>query len=101
MNISPVTVKHLSQEEGLFDYEIADQLGCHRVTVTRIRARYKIPRPNLNNRKDKKQVCKRCGLVTYIRRKERIRKYCPRCQRIRNEERKEQKRKYMRMRQQK
>ncbi len=99
MAISPERVKELSQDEGLFDHEIANILHCHRVSVTRIRSKYGIPRPNLSNRKDKVQVCKRCGTKIILRRKERVRKYCPSCQRLRNEERKEQKRLYMRERQ--
>lgn len=97
--ISKESVRELSQDEGLFDHEIAGILQCHRVSVARIRNKYGIPRPNLLNRKDKIQVCKKCGIQGVLRRKERIRKYCPSCQRIRNEERKEQKRLYMRARQ--
>jgi hypothetical protein len=89
-------VKRLSQEEGLFDSEIAELFGCHRTTITRCRERNSIPRPNLLNRKDKQQTCRRCKTVTYIRRHERRSAYCPDCKEIRLQERAEQKRAYMR-----
>lgn len=97
IDVSVIT--HLSQEEGLIDREIAEQLDCHRVTITRIRSRHNIPRPNLANRKDKVQICKRCGKEDVLRRKQRIKKYCKDCQKIRDAERREDKRLYMQMKQ--
>lgn len=96
MKVSPSDVRTLSQQEGLFDYEIAEKLQCSRVTVTRIRKRHDIPRPDLAQRKDKEQVCKKCGTVSYIRRCEHVRKYCSTCQQQRALDRKAQKREYMR-----
>lgn len=88
-------VKELSQEEGLFDYEIAEVLNKHRVTITRCREKHRIPRPNLENRKDKQQVCRKCGKVEYIRRKQGIKGYCTECKKEANEARKQYKREYM------
>lgn len=93
--VSADEIRRLSQEEGLIDREIAEVIGCHRVTVSRIRLRDNIPRPNLANRKDKEQVCKRCGKSELIRRKTRLLKYCDDCRVIHVEECKEKKRLYM------
>lgn len=81
-----------SQTEGMYDREIAEILGCHRVTVTRTRVSHNIPRPNFNNRRDKEQVCKRCSQVTLIRRCERKLKHCPHCRQTIREERLQKKR---------
>lgn len=97
--ISAEQIRDLSQREGLIDREIAERLGCHRVTVTRIRLRDNIPRPNLNNRHDKEQVCKLCGKVELLQRKHRIKKYCADCKKISDAQRSEKKRIYMRERQ--
>lgn len=79
MAISKDDVKRLSQDEGLFDKEIADKLHCTRVTVTRIRQKNDIPSANLSNRKDKRYVCMKCGTTVYIRRSEKKQIYCPKC----------------------
>lgn len=71
-------IKRLSQDEGLIDKEIATVLGIHRVTVTRIRKQYDIPKAVLSNRKDKISHCTKCGKTFIIRRKERIR-VCDEC----------------------
>lgn len=97
--ISVEIVTQLSQEEGMMDREISEILKCHRVTITRIRTRHNIPRPNLRNRRDKVQVCKRCNKEDILRRKQRIKKYCKDCQKIRDDERRENKRLYMQMKQ--
>jgi hypothetical protein len=89
-------VRRLSQEEGLFDHEIAKQLNTYRVKVTRCRQKHNIPRPNLANRKDKPHRCKRCKEVRLIRRRERAQGYCPECREIAHRELLERKRKYMR-----
>jgi hypothetical protein len=89
-------VRVLSQERGLFDHEIADELGCHRVTVTRCRERHGIPRPKLENRADKQQICKECGHVDYIKRKQHIHRYCTSCRKKKAAALKEKKRAYMR-----
>ncbi len=98
MAINIDEVIRLSQDEGLFDHEISDQLGCHRVTITRIRQRHHIPRPNLRNRKDKEQECKKCGKITLLRRKQRITKYCDHCKQVQEALRREKKRQYMKER---
>lgn len=92
-------IRRLSQEEGYIDSEIADVLGCHRVTVTRLRHKHNIPRPNLLNRKDKKQTCKKCGREELIRRRERVRKYCFPCQNEQSAARRHKNKLYMRQRQ--
>lgn len=91
-------VKRLSQEEGYIDKEIADALGCHRVTITRLRNDNNIPRPNLLNRKDKKQVCTHCGKEEFIRRRERVRRYCFDCQNEKTALRRHKNKIYMRQR---
>ena len=87
-------IREFSQSEGLYDREIAERMGCHRVTVTRYRMRYGIPYTNLANRRDKVQTCKAdgCGQVTMLRRKQRIHKYCQSCQESVREQRRELKR---------
>ena len=72
-------IRRLSQEEGMFDNEIADYLGIHRVTVNRIRKQYSIPRANLKNRKDKPSYCTKCGKPIIIKRRERF-SSCQECQ---------------------
>lgn len=88
-------VRRLSQEKGLFDYEIADLLDKHRVTITRCRETHGIPRPNLDNREDKLQVCRMCGREEYIPRKQRVKGYCQSCKKIAVESRNRKKRTYM------
>lgn len=97
--ISVKEVRRLSQVEGYIDKEIADALGCHRVTVTRLRDIHNIPRPKLSNRKDKKQVCNQCGKEEVIRRRERVRKYCFDCQNDKIALRRHKNKLYMRNRQ--
>lgn len=72
-------IKHLSQDEGLSDKEIADILGCSRATVNRTRRAYAIPTANLQNRRDKHYTCTFCGEVVVIARKDRKKKYCDDC----------------------
>lgn len=72
-------VRHLSQEEGLKDGEIAERLGCSRATVNRTRQAYNIPTANLRNRKDKHCICEACEKEYYVQRKERRKKYCNTC----------------------
>lgn len=72
-------IKHLSQNEGLTDQEIAEALGCSRATVNRTRRQYNIPLANLDNRKDKTYACTACGETITIARKERKKRYCPDC----------------------
>lgn len=73
------TVRVMSQEEGLNDRQIADKLGCSRVTITRIRTRNNIPRCEIYNRKDKHFVCLGCGDKVYIKRKDRRQAFCEKC----------------------
>lgn len=90
-------VRRLSQDEGLFDHEVAEQLNTYRVKVTRCRQKHNIPRPNLDNRKDKEHRCKRCGGVTLVRRKQKAQWwYCDACKPLAREELLERKRQYMR-----
>ena len=72
-------VKRLSQEEGMYDEEIAEAIGYHRVTVQRIRKEYGIPKYNINKRKDKETVCPYCEKVYLIRRDETPGICCPEC----------------------
>jgi hypothetical protein len=90
-------VRRLSQEEGLFDREIAEKLDTYRVKVSRCRQKHNIPRPNLNNRRDKQHRCKRCGRIKLIRRKEKCMDwYCDSCAPLARADLLERKRKYMR-----
>ena len=72
-------IKILSQEEGMNDRQIAEKLGCSRVTVTRIRTRNNIPTCDKRNRKDKTYKCVNCGETIYIRRKDRRQAFCKKC----------------------
>ena len=70
----PIVIKEierLSQEEGLYDVEIADKLGIHRVTISNVRKKYNIPAANTGNRYDKKVICTKCNKEFIIRRRER------------------------------
>lgn len=69
----------LSQEEGLNDRQIAEKLGCSRVTITRIRKRNEIPTCEKCNRQDKSFICVNCGRTIYIKRKERRQAFCEKC----------------------
>lgn len=62
-------IMRLSQDEGLYDHEIALLLGVHRTTVIRTRQRFKIPKAFLGNRKDKVAYCTACGASFLIRRR--------------------------------
>lgn len=79
INLVEQEVVRLSQDEGLNDSEIAQELGCCRATINRIRKKKDIPRANLANRKDKSYICGRCGKEVFIRRKEYKKIYCPEC----------------------
>lgn len=72
-------VRHLSQNEGLSDQEIAEKLQCSRATVNRARKAHNIPTANLDNRKDKSYTCENCRNEIIIARKERKKRYCPTC----------------------
>jgi len=72
-------VRKLSQDEGLFDDEIAEILGFSRATVNRARHSHGIPKANLDNRTDKHYECIRCGIITWINRKDHMRRICPEC----------------------
>lgn len=63
-------IQRLSQDEGMYDHEIALILGLDRSTVTRNRLKHKIPRAYLGNRKDKVAYCTKCGTRFIIRRRE-------------------------------
>ncbi len=89
-------VWRLSQDEGLFDYEIAEQLQTYRVKVSRCRKKFHIPRPKLANRRDKEHKCYRCGKTRLIRRRQRAQGLCPDCRAISRENLLERKRIYMR-----
>ena len=60
----------LSQQEGLFDHEIANIINYDRTSVTRIRNDCKIPKRILENRKDKQTSCPSCMKTFLIRRKQ-------------------------------
>lgn len=72
-------IVRLSQDEGLHEHEIAEEIGCGRSTVARYRKKYDIPKANLSNRKDKIFYCCRCGKKVVIRRFEKKRLYCEEC----------------------
>lgn len=72
-------IHRLSQEEGLNDRQIAEKLGCSRVTVTRARLRNSIPTCDKNNRQDKTYVCVNCNETIYIKRRERRKAFCEKC----------------------
>lgn len=72
-------VRRLSQEEGLFDHEIAKELHISRVTVNRIRHAHNIPKVNLRFRKDKECQCVTCEHKFLVRRNQRKSIYCPVC----------------------
>lgn len=89
-------IRYYSQELGLFDGEIAEKLDVARATVNRIRIKHNIPSPNLNNRVDKKQCCKRCGKVEYIARSRRKKPYCKACKKHTIDVQRTKRREYMR-----
>ena len=70
----------LSQEEGLSDSEIAEQLGYARGSIQRIRRMHNIPIANKDNRKDKPCKCMKCSKEFYIRRTESNKIFCPNCE---------------------
>ena len=72
-------IKMLSQSEGLNDRQIGEQLGCSRVTITRIRIRNDIPTCDIGNRKDKSYICLECEQEIFIKRKERRQALCQEC----------------------
>ena len=89
MKTSPIIVneiRRLSQEEGLRDSEIAEIIQYNRVSVNKIRKAYNIPTYKKENRKDKTEICPRCGMVYYIRRNETPGICCPACADILNKE---------------
>lgn len=70
----------LSQQEGLSDSEIGEQLGYARGSIQRIRRTYNIPIANKNNRKDKSCKCMKCDKEFYIRRNESNKLFCADCE---------------------
>lgn len=90
------SIRYYSQELGLFDGEIAEKLDVHRVTVARIRKQNNIPSPNLSNRVDKKQCCKRCGKVEYVARRVWRKSYCKECKKHTIDVQRAKRREYMR-----
>lgn len=72
-------ILRLSQEEGLFDPQIASVLGLSRVTVFRVRKECNIPKANVMMKKDKKYVCGECGKTVIIRRCEDKKIVCDDC----------------------
>ena len=73
-------IRRLSQEEGLNDFEIGEQLGYARGSIQRIRRTYNIPIANKENRKDKSCKCMKCDKTFYIRRYESDKIFCPECE---------------------
>lgn len=73
-------VRHLSQDKGLNDRQIAEVLGCYRSTITRLRKRHNIPRCDIGNRHDKSYICAECGDLVFIRRKDRRKALCSTCE---------------------
>lgn len=82
-NTSPVIVekiRSLSQDFGMTDQAIADEIGYHRVSVQRIRKQYGIGRKNLSNKVDKEVTCPVCGGTYVIKRSGIPMICCPKCQ---------------------
>ena len=73
-------ITKLSQEEGLNDSEIGEQLGYARGSIQRIRRAHNIPVANKSNRKDKSCSCMKCSNEFFIRRNESNKLYCPECE---------------------
>lgn len=70
IDIGVEEIRRLSSDEGMTDKEIALMIGVHRVTVSRIRKKYKMPKAVLSNRKDKRVHCTKCRKPFIIRRRE-------------------------------
>lgn len=79
-NLIVEQITKLSQEEGLSDSEIAEELGYARGSIQRIRKTYNIPIANRENRKDKSCKCMKCDKTFYIRRNESDKIFCPECE---------------------
>ena len=79
-NLIVEQITRLSQQEGLNDSEIAEQLGYARGSIQRIRRAYNIPVANKENRKDKPCKCMKCSNEFYIRRNESDKIFCPECE---------------------
>lgn len=80
-------IKTLSQDEGMTDKEIAKIIGVNRVTISRIRKKYNIPKAILDNRKDKLVHCTKCRKPFIIRRREKNSRgiyYCDCCKTVQN-----------------
>lgn len=73
-------IRRLSQDEGMTDAEIAEELGYRRESIARIRRQQDIPRYVLGNRRDKLCKCMVCDRQFYIRRCEPDRIACPECE---------------------
>jgi len=73
-------IRRMSQEEGLSDSEIGEQLGYARVSVQRIRKTNNIPIANRENRKDKPCKCMKCDKEFFIKRNESDKIFCPECE---------------------
>ena len=79
-NLIVEQITKLSQEEGLNDSEIGEQLGYARGSIQRIRRTYNIPTANKENRKDKTCKCMKCNNFFLIRRCESDKIFCPECE---------------------
>lgn len=89
-------VRKLSQEEGMTDKEIAENIGSSRSAVARARGRHGIPRSNRMNRKDKKEKCVLCGYERFISRKQYKQTHCHSCRETLLANRREKQRGYAR-----
>jgi hypothetical protein len=65
--------------KGCKDREIGEVIGIPSWTVYSIRKKLGIPKADFRERMDKTYICKSCGYIVLIKRKERRRKYCPEC----------------------
>ena len=79
-NLIVEQITRLSQQEGLNDSEIGEQLGYARGSIQRIRRTYNITVANKENRKDKPCKCMKCNKEFYIRRCESDKLFCPECE---------------------
>ena len=73
------TIKMLSQDEGLNDFEIAEKLGYARGSIQRIRRDNGIPIAKRDNRKDKECRCVKCTVDFLTRRNDSPRLLCDDC----------------------
>lgn len=68
--------------DGLNDREIAEKMGCNRVSISRVRARHNLKKRDINLKKDKTYVCLGCARTVSIRRVESPSLFCEDCMQL-------------------